>query len=276
MLSFPNCKINVGLYITNRRHDGYHDLETVFAPVKGLYDSLEVTPSATGTTRLLLDGLNIAGTMEQNLVWKAYELLRAQYPAKVPVLDIHLLKAIPMGSGVGGGSADGAFMLRLLNDYCRLELEDTMLLTMALQLGSDCPFFIYNIPCYATGRGEQLRPVELPQLTNLSIQLVCPQVHISTKAAFGMITPRKANFDLATLPKLPLHLWKEHVSNDFEAPAFMQHSGLAAIKRQLYEQGAIYASMTGSGSAIYGIFERGKKADIQSEIAYTEHYSDIG
>src|SRR5690606_24454055 len=143
-ICFPNCKINIGLYITNRRTDGYHDLETVFYPLQGVNDALEVVPATTHQSRLLADGAAIAGETEQNLVWKAYELMKQRFPSKVPLLDIHLLKKIPMGAGVGGGSADGAFMLRLLNDYCSLELTDAALADMALQLGSDCPFFIYN------------------------------------------------------------------------------------------------------------------------------------
>lgn len=179
-----------------------------------------------------------------------------------------------MGAGLGGGSADGAFMLRLLNGLCRLELTDDILAEMALELGSDCPFFIYNTPQFAQGRGEQMLPVSLPQLAGYSIQLVCPAVHISTKQAFGMITPRKAITDLRTLPELPLAQWKDHIHNDFEAPVFMQHPELAVIKKQLYAGGAIYAAMTGSGSTIYGIFDKGKKAEINTALKYTAYYME--
>jgi len=272
MVCFPNCKINVGLYITNRRPDGYHDLETVFYPITGLNDALEVVPATGPAAKLLLNGKDIAGSVEQNLVWKAYELMKQRFPAKVPALDIHLLKSIPMGAGLGGGSADGAFMLRLLNDYCRMELTDKYLADMALELGSDCPFFIYNTPQFAKGRGEQMSPMPLLDLSKYSIQLICPEVHISTKDAFGMITPRKPMFDLRTLPELSISQWKDNVSNDFEDAVFMQHPELGNIKRALYEQGAIYTSMSGSGSALYGIFEKGVKAEISSALTFSTHY----
>ena len=176
-----------------------------------------------------------------------------------------------MGAGMGGGSADGAFMLRLLNDYCRLELKDNALADMALELGSDCPFFIYNTPQLAKGRGEQLTALPLLDLSGYSIQIICPEVHVSTKDAFATITPRKPMFDLSRIAETPVSRWRDNISNDFEDPIFSRHPELSTIKRSLYEAGAIYASMTGSGSAIYGIFEKGKKAktDLKS------HYLDL-
>lgn len=274
MISFPNAKINIGLYITNRRGDGYHDLETVFYPVIGLHDALEIV-SAKGTdTKLHINGKAIAGDVEHNLVWKAYELMKQRFPAKVQSLDIYLLKNIPMGAGLGGGSADGAFMLKLLNDFCRLELANDALADMALQLGSDCPFFIYNTPQYATGRGEQMSALPMIDLSAYSMQIICPEVHISTKAAFGMITPRKPLFDLRRLQELPFERWKGNISNDFEDPVFMQHPELLSIKQQLYEQGAIYASMSGSGSALYGIFNKGGKALVSTSLKFSSHYME--
>lgn len=274
MICFPNGKINLGLYITNRRGDGYHDLETVFYPVTGLHDALEIVPAKGPDTQLNLDGKTVAGNPEQNLVWKAYELMKQRFPAKVPALDIYLLKNIPMGAGLGGGSADGAFMLKLLNDFCKLELTNSSLADMALTLGSDCPFFIYNTPQLAKGRGEQLSPLPLLDLSAYSIQIICPEVHISTKAAFGMITPRKPMFDLRRLPELPVEQWKENISNDFEDPVFMQHPELLSIKKQLYTQDAVYASMTGSGSALYAIFNKGEKAAIKTSLNFTSHYME--
>lgn len=274
MISFPNAKINIGLYITNRRGDGYHDLETVFYPVIGLHDALEIV-SAKGTdTKLHINGKAIAGDVEHNLVWKAYELMKQRFPAKVQSLDIYLLKNIPMGAGLGGGSADGAFMLKLLNDFCRLELANDALADMALQLGSDCPFFIYNTPQYATGRGEQMSALPMIDLSAYSIQIICPEVHVSTKAAFEMITPRKPLFDLRRLQELPVERWKGNISNDFEDPVFMQHPELLSIKQQLYEQGAIYASMSGSGSALYGIFNKGGKALVSTSLKFSSHYME--
>lgn len=262
MLTFPNCKINLGLYITERRPDGYHNLETVFYPVTGLQDALEAVPAKDGTASLHMSGKGIAGQKEQNLVWKAYQLLLQAYPGRVAPVDLYLHKVIPMGAGMGGGSADGAFALRLLNDFFKLELPDEVLTQLALQLGSDCPFFIYNTPQYAAGRGEQMSPVAI-DLSAYSLQIICPELHVSTAAAFGMITPKPAAFDLRQLPQLPLSEWKGQIGNDFEAPVFAQHPELQRIKEQLYAGGAIYASMSGSGSAIYGIFEKGMKANLE-------------
>lgn len=273
MLCFPNCKINIGLYITNRRNDGYHDLETVFYPIKSYHDALEVVNS-DHDTQLHVTGIDIVGEQEDNLVWKAYQLLQERFPAKVRGLDIYLRKALPMGAGLGGGSADGAFALKLLNDFCKLGLSDDLLAEFALQLGSDCPFFIYNTPQYAKGRGELLEPMPLLDLSGYSIQLICPEVHIATGQAFSLITPRAALYDLRTLADLPMAKWKDHIQNDFEDAIFSQHPELAAIKRKLYEQGAIYASMSGSGSTIYGIFEKGKKAVIEGPLSFKEHYTN--
>ncbi len=268
MVSFPNCKINLGLYITRKRDDGYHDLETVFYPVD-LKDALEVVPAPV--TTLYMSGLPVAGTQADNLVLKAWQLLHDLYPAKVPTLEIYLHKAIPMGAGMGGGSADGAFMLRLLNDYCNLGLTANELIPLALKLGSDCPFFILNTPQFATGRGELMLPVEI-SLSAYSLQLVCPKVHVSTAKAFGLITPRLAPYDLQHIASLPIEQWKDNISNDFEAPVFGQHPGLAAIKAQLYTQGAIYASMSGSGSTLFGIFPKGVKAEITSTLEFETYY----
>ena len=268
MLSFPNCKINLGLYITRKRDDGYHDLETVFYPV-GLKDALEVVPAQV--TALHMSGLEVAGNQADNLVLKAWQLLHDLFPAKVPTLDIYLHKAIPMGAGMGGGSADGAFMLRLLNDYCQLGLTANELIPLALKLGSDCPFFILNTPQFATGRGEQMSPVEI-SLSAYSLQLVCPKVHVSTGKAFGLITPRPAPFDLRQIASLPIEAWKDKILNDFEAPVFGQHPGLAEIKSQLYTQGAIYASMSGSGSTLFGIFPKGVKVEIRSTLEFETHF----
>lgn len=266
MVCFPNCKLNIGLYITSKRADGYHNLETIFYPVMGLKDVLEVVP--TETTNIALHGKTVAGDKYDNLVWKAYQLLKKDFP-NIPALSIHLLKNIPMGAGMGGGSADGAFMIRLLNDYGALGLTNEAMISYALQLGSDCPFFIENTPQYATGRGEVMQPVAV-DLSAYSIQLICPQVHVSTAAAFKMITPKPAAFDLRQLPVLPIERWKDNVSNDFEAPVFAQHPELAAIKEQLYAQGAIYAAMSGSGSTLFGIFSKGGKASITTKLSIEE------
>ncbi len=308
MLCFPNCKINLGLYITRRRADGYHDLETVFYPVP-LCDALEVAPAKNAEPAMHLTGLAVAGSATDNLVWKAYRMFCDRYaphaahadetilaspktspqpspktspqpspktspqpsPKERENIDIYLHKTIPMGAGLGGGSADGAFMLTLLNDYYQTGLAKPQLAEMALQLGSDCPFFIYNTPQYASGRGELMEPTPI-DLADYSLQLVCPQLHVSTAQAFQLITPRPAPFDLRLLHTLPPALWKDRISNDFEAPVFAAHPALAAIKQQLYAAGAIYASLTGTGSTVYGLFAKGRRATITTDIPFTTHY----
>lgn len=278
MIAFPNCKINLGLFVTRKREDGYHDLETVFYPLQNsatavsypaLKDVLEIVPA--NEERLHLSGLAVQGDEKNNLVWKAYELMKAAYPGKVAPLDVYLHKAIPMGAGLGGGSADGAFMLSLLNSHCGLGLPKEQLAAYALQLGSDCPFFIYNAPAFASGRGEQLTETTL-DLSAYSIQVICPKVHVSTAQAFSRITPRPAPYNLGQLHTLPLADWKQFVFNDFEAPVFAQHPELAAIKDQLYAGGALYASMSGSGSALYGIFPRGNQAAISSTVDFSSYF----
>jgi len=278
MICFPNCKINLGLYVTNKRNDGYHDLETVFFPLSAVAagnaylsfrDVLEIIPA--GEPGIHLSGLGVAGNAQDNLVWKAYQLLLSEFPGMIPALDIFLHKVIPMGAGLGGGSADGAFMLRLLNDQFRLGLSQEQLAGYALRLGSDCPFFIYNIPALATGRGEVLTPLSL-NLSSCNIQLVCPAVHVSTASAFCLLKARPASFDLRLLDTLPLAEWKERLSNDFETTVFRIHPVLARIKQQLYAQGAIYASMSGTGSAIYGIFPKGGRAVVEADVPFSEYY----
>lgn len=274
MLHFPNAKINIGLYVTNKRADGYHDLETVFYPLPQLKDALEVVPAADSSeSSMRISGKTIAGNVYDNLVWKAFLLIKNYYPDRVSNINIQLLKAIPMGSGLGGGSADGAFMLRLLNKFFDLKLSDETLAGFALELGSDCPFFIYNTPHFALGRGEVLSPVDV-DLSIYSIQVICPKIHVSTAAAFGGIVPRSASFDLRKLTDLSVEDWKGTIVNDFEQTVFAQFAELGELKERLYAEGAVYASMSGSGSAIYGIFEKGKQSslttDTQLEVFYCE------
>jgi 4-diphosphocytidyl-2-C-methyl-D-erythritol kinase len=262
LLHFPNAKINIGLFVTEKRLDTYHNLETIFFPLPMLKDALEVLPSSEGAeASMRISGRKIEGDIYDNLVWKAFQLIRKKYPEKVSPIQVHLLKSIPMGAGLGGGSADGAFMLRLLNQYFSLEIADEVLARLALELGSDCPFFIYNTPQFAKGRGELLSPINL-DLNNYSIQVICPRLHVSTSSAFSKITPKQAPFDLSQLSTLPIEKWKEFVFNDFEQPIFESYPFLAQIKQRLYDDGAIYASMSGSGSTLYGIFEQGAKSKL--------------
>lgn len=217
-------------------------------------------PDGTDTT-LRLSGKAISGDFSNNLVWKAWELIRRDFPGQTRPLHIHLLKSIPMGAGLGGGSADGAFMLRLLNRFFDLALSEQRLEEYALQLGSDCPFFIRNVPQLAKGRGEVLAPVAL-NLEAYSIQVLCPSVHVSTATAFASIRPKPAPVDLLQIAAMPPASWKELVYNQFEESVFAAHPVLQTLKEKLYAAGALYASMSGSGSALYGIFEKGRKAEI--------------
>ncbi len=249
MIAFPNCKINLGLYITEKRDDGYHNLESVFYPLH-ICDALEVVKSETMQFQLF--GTPVAGSVDDNLVLKAWRLLKEKHPIVGPV-NIALLKKIPSGAGLGGGSADASAMLCLLNDLFCLHLDESTLSAYALQLGSDCPFFIRNRAAYITGRGEQYEPIAL-DLSRYVIVLVKPEIHIPTSWAFSQIQPQNINFSLKDLIQQPLSDWKSVLRNDFEKPVFDRYPAIAAIKEQLYDAGALYAAMSGSGSAVYGIF----------------------
>lgn len=254
MISFPIAKINLGLYVTEKRPDGYHNLETVFFPVSGVKDVLEAVAAVGEKPEMHLSGLPVSGNPDHNLVWKAYQLLRNQFPQKVPLLDWHLHKAIPMGAGLGGGSSDGTQALLMLNEMCGLGLWESDLLKLALELGSDCPFFVYGKPCFATGRGEHLMPLAL-SLEGYRVEIFPSDIHVSTGKAFGMLSPRPAPFDLRKLPQVPVTGWRDMIGNDFEKPVFAMHPELAAAKKAIYGKGAVYAQMSGSGSALFGIFK---------------------
>lgn len=254
MVTFPNCKINIGLHIVEKRTDGYHNLETVFYPLP-FTDALEIiTDTNLLKTELSLTGLPIAGDGNNNLCLKAWQLVHQHYP-QVPPVKIHLHKNIPMGAGLGGGSADGAFTLLLLNKKFELGLSDDALAALALELGSDCPFFIYNKPVFATARGENVEQVSL-SLSDYSFLIVSPGLHISTAQAFSLIKPAPAPVDLRKAIKEPVESWKSAISNDFEAGAVALYPELAILKSWLYQHGALYVSMSGSGSSFYGIFPK--------------------
>lgn len=255
MIVFPNCKLNLGLHITGKRADGYHNLETVFIPLN-IQDALEIIPiaNAKGFVEFTTSGLTINGDGSDNLCVKAYHLLQKQF-TDLPAIQMHLHKAIPMGAGLGGGSADGAFALQLLNQLFNLQLNTAQLLEFALELGSDCPFFILNKPCFATGRGELMTPLEL-DMSAYKFVVVNPGIHISTAWAFAQIKPALPKYAIQEIIRLPIQQWKESLMNDFEAPVTKAHPAIAAIKEQLYHKGALYAAMSGSGSTIFGIFEK--------------------
>ena len=248
MITFPNAKINLGLNIVEKRPDGYHNLETIFYPV-GWKDALEVVPA--DAVSLTVSGIPIAGEAEKNLVMKAYCLLKEDY--ELDNLAIYLQKNIPFGAGLGGGSADGAFMLSLLNRYFNLQLTEEELAVYAVRLGADCPFFIYNRPVFATGIGDVLEPIEVG-LGDNRIVIIKPDVAVPTAEAYSRVVPRRPATSLKTLITSPVEEWKDSVENNFEASVFAIHPELAELKELLYKKGALYASMSGSGSALYGIF----------------------
>jgi 4-diphosphocytidyl-2-C-methyl-D-erythritol kinase len=255
MIIFPSCKINLGLKILRKRPDGFHDLATLFYPIP-LCDALEV---ALGNdinnlgAAILNNGLTIDGDTENNLVYKAYKLLQHDY--FLPPLTFCLLKNIPMGAGLGGGSSDGAFAIRLLDAYFNLEIPKTKQLAYAAELGSDCSFFIQDLPCIGSGRGEILEPFDL-SLKNYWIAIVKPDIHISTAEAFKGIVPEEfqSGLSLTQILSQPIESWKNSLFNDFEKSIFPNHPKLQKIKEDLYQSGAVYAAMSGSGAAIFGLF----------------------
>ncbi len=264
MLVFPNCKINIGLIITGKREDGFHNIETVFYPIQ-LNDALEIIlssgPGHPPETVFTHTGDHIDGDEKDNLCLKAWLLLKKDFP-HLPAIKIHLHKAIPMGAGLGGGSADAAFTLVALNEKFALNLSEGQLKAYAFQLGSDCPFFIINKPCIATGCGEILRPINI-SLQGLQLILVNPRIHVNTRWAFSRlnITPdgqtikKVPDESLKKIISQPIANWKGLLINDFEKPVFEKYPEIKTIKEALYEKGALYASMSGSGSSVYGIFD---------------------
>ncbi len=251
MLTFPNAKINIGLNIIEKRADGFHNIESLFYPVQWS-DVLEIVPSDNSTVIFQSSGLAIPGEKSTNLCLKAYQLLKDKLPLEAPL--IHLHKIIPMGAGLGGGSADGAFTLKMLNDIYDLHLTNEELKNFARQLGSDCAFFIDNQPIFCFEKGDQFETFDLT-LAQKFIVLVNPDIHISTAEAYSGVVPKTSNIPLRIALKEPIQTWKDTIKNDFEDHLLLKYPTLASIKNTLYEKGALYASMTGSGSTVYGIFE---------------------
>lgn len=254
MLIYPNAKINIGLRITEKRRDGYHNIETIFYPIP-LMDGLEFTNPKNDKEgcQLRVQGAVLDGGPADNLVVRAYELLKHEFPELVKPLDIHLFKHIPTGAGLGGGSSDAAFTLRVMNERFNLNLSRQQLAHYATHLGADCPFFIYNTPMLAKGIGDELTPIDL-SLAGKVIVVVKPEVSVSTKEAYADIKPMQPDTSLAELVKAPIDSWKDNIVNDFEAGIFARYPEIAAIKDKLYDLGAIYASMSGSGSSVYALF----------------------
>ena len=254
MIIFPNAKINLGLNIVGKRSDGYHDLETIFYPIQ-LQDALEVKTAGRSSEfpyTLHIKGTPIDGEASENLVVKAYLLLKDKF--QLPPVDIHLFKHIPMQAGLGGGSSNGAFMIKLLNEKFRLGMSVKEMEDISVQLGADCPFFIQNQPVFATGIGNKFEPIQL-SLAEYHLVLVKPDISISTREAFSEIKPKHPDVSLKEIITRPVETWKDYMKNDFEDSVFKRHPQIAAIKDKLYDLGAVYASMSGSGSSVYGFFK---------------------
>lgn len=280
MIKFVNAKLNLGLNIIRKRPDGYHDLETLFYPV-GLYngtprnpeqfcDILEITPSEK--TEFIFSGRPVACPLEKNLVYKARKLFKEQYPA-LGEYRIELEKHLPDGAGLGGGSADASFVLKMLNELSGNPFTDERLAEMALQLGADCPFFIYNKPCFAQGVGEKMEEVDL-DLSGWWCLLVKPEVSISTKEAFAGVTLAIPEQTLKEIAKRDVKEWNGLMINDFEASLFPNHPILGEIKNRMYELGAVYSAMSGSGSTIFGLFPNKEKA-LEASSVFSSMYNTL-
>ena len=250
MILFPNAKINIGLNILSRREDGFHNLETIFYPL-AIRDALEVVEA--DQMKFTSSGLEIPGDAMDNLCLKAYYLLSKDY--KLPPVHIHLHKNIPIGAGLGGGSADASFFIRLINQKFELGMDALQMEGYASKLGSDCAFFIQNKPAIAVGKGDQLQTINL-DLSSYFIMLVMPQVQVSTSDAYRGVRPATMASSLADLIKLPVEAWRVAIKNDFEPSVFLQYPIISEIKSKLYSAGALYACMSGSGSSVFGIFEK--------------------
>ena len=259
MLTFPNAKLNLGLYITERRPDGFHTLESVFLPLPWT-DALELLPAPAGqpATSIALTGRPIPGNPATNLCVRAYELLQADFP-QLPPVQLYLHKIVPIGAGLGGGSADAAFTLKAANELFGLAISVENLEDYARRLGSDCAFFIRNKPVLAVERGDVFEEIDL-NLAGTGCVVVYPNLHISTAEAYARIVPRPPAHPLRTALAQPLATWRNTVSNDFEAALAPAHPVLGEVKQQLYAAGAAYASLSGSGSAVYGLWAGGEPA----------------
>lgn len=254
MIKFPNAKINIGLFITERRRDGYHNIETIFYPLN-FTDILEIQISHNQEkTAFYNTGIHLDAEPIDNLCYRAYKKLNEDY--NLPPVSIHLHKLIPFGSGLGGGSSDAAYTLSMLNSIFNLKLSFSDLCAYAEEIGSDCPFFLYNRPAYAYEKGNRLSPVKL-DLSGYYLVLVVPAIHVNTKLAYKDVKPCKRNLSLIDIiENTPLEEWKKTIINDFEQSIFKHYPLLREIKTQLYELGAEYAAMSGSGSSMFGIFKQ--------------------
>lgn len=250
MVWFPNAKINLGLYVLRKRADGFHDISTCFYPVNWT-DILEIIPADNFS--FTSSGLTIPGDSKDNLCIKAYNLLKKDY--QLPPVSIHLHKIIPMGAGLGGGSSDAAFILKGLNELFELELKIGDLQFYAQQLGSDCSFFLYDQPMIASGRGDELQALDL-SISEFRIVIIYPQIHINSASAYSSLNPLDARVTLKNVLQQDVFTWKHSLFNDFEKTIFQLYPQIHSLKEKLYDAGAVYSSMSGSGSAVYGLFKK--------------------
>ena len=264
MISFPNAKINLGLNVVEKRPDGYHNLETVFYPVP-ITDALEVIPMdpafpSAVDCDLKVTNISIDGDEQKNLVVRAYQLLRQDFPT-LPRIHVHLYKGIPTQAGMGGGSSDCGFMITQLNRQFQLGLSNEKMIEYAARLGADCAFFVLNQPCYAEGIGEKLQPISL-NLKGWYLAVVRPDIPVSTREAFSLIVPTHPEKNCRDIVMQSVETWRHELTNDFEKSVFAIHPEIGAIKDQLYEMGAVYAAMSGSGSSLFGLFRQPVNLDV--------------
>ncbi len=270
MITFPIAKINLGLNVVERRPDGYHNLQTVFYPVQ-IKDALEVQKMDDGFPSeydcdLKVTNMIIDGDEQKNLVVKAYNLIKSDFPT-LSRMHAHLWKGIPSQAGMGGGSSDCAYMIKAVNELAALGMSDEQMIDYAARLGADCAFFIKSKPCYAEGIGEKMQPIDL-DLNGWYIVVVRPDIPVSTKEAFSLIKPHYPKVNPRETVMKPVEQWKDELVNDFEESVFAQYPAIGEVKEQLYKMGATYAAMSGSGSALYGLF-REKPHDLE------EHFPDM-
>jgi 4-diphosphocytidyl-2-C-methyl-D-erythritol kinase len=265
VIRFPIAKINLGLNIVERRPDGYHNLETVFYPVP-IKDVLEVFPMdekfpSSVDCDLKVSNIQIEGDEQKNLVVRAYQLLKQDFPQQMQRVHAHLFKRIPTQAGMGGGSSDCAVMISLLNDLFGLGLNNQQMIDYAARLGADCPFFVLNRPVYAEGIGERMQPIHF-DLSSWVLAIVRPNIPVSTKEAFSYIHPKRPAKNCREIVAQPVETWRDELTNDFEPSVFQIHPEIGQIKDDLYQMGAVYAAMSGSGSALFGLFR--KSVDLSS------------
>ncbi|RYE10778.1 MAG: 4-(cytidine 5'-diphospho)-2-C-methyl-D-erythritol kinase [Sphingobacteriaceae bacterium] len=265
MIVFPNAKINIGLNVVSKRADDYHNLETIFYPIK-IYDALEVVLSEE--MAFTSSGIPIPGDAANNLCLKAYALIKQDF--NLPPVKTHLHKNIPIGAGLGGGSADCGFFIKVLNEICLLNLSAESMTNYARTLGADCAFFIDNQPVFAFNKGDQFEDLQL-DLSAYHLVLVMPPVHVATAEAYSGVQPALSKLDLRSSLKLPVSDWKTQIKNDFERSVFQHHPQILSVKEALYQSGALYAAMSGSGASVFGIFS--KKPDLcELEVANRVFY----